>query len=70
MKQHAARSATGDGSAQSGGRRKVLLFQHYWHRLLGTAIGWFAWDFYYCERSGHSLALVDSALAHLLKRIA
>ena len=30
-------------------RRKLrLLLYHYWHRLLGTALGWFAWDFYYC----------------------
>ncbi|BDA46848.1 Glycerophosphoinositol permease 1 [Coccomyxa sp. Obi] len=29
-------------------RRKLwLLLYHYWHRLLGTALGWFAWDFYY-----------------------
>ncbi len=30
-------------------RKKLrLLLYHYWHRLLGTALGWFAWDFYYC----------------------
>ncbi len=30
-------------------RRKLwLTVRHYWHRLLGTALGWFAWDFYYC----------------------
>lgn len=29
-------------------RNLWLLLYHYWHRLLGTALGWFAWDFYYC----------------------
>ncbi|KAK9919115.1 hypothetical protein WJX75_009501 [Coccomyxa subellipsoidea] len=28
-------------------RKLLLLLRHYWHRLLGTALGWFAWDFYY-----------------------
>ena len=57
MKQSAAKGAAGGsgGGARAGGRRKVLLAQHYWHRLLGTALGWFAWDFYYCARSRHLL---------------
>ena len=29
-------------------RRLLLLLRHYWHRLAGAALGWFAWDFYYC----------------------
>ena len=31
-------------------RRRLWLFvKKYWHRLVGAAVGWFAWDFYYCE---------------------
>ena len=31
-------------------RRRLWLFvKNYWHRLVGAAVGWFAWDFYYCE---------------------
>ena len=28
--------------------KMALLLRHYWHRLAGAALGWFAWDFYYC----------------------
>eukprot|EP00884_Botryococcus_braunii_P005563 jgi/Botrbrau1/15007/Bobra.0018s0106.1 len=28
-------------------RKAALLASHYWHRLLGASLGWFAWDFYY-----------------------
>lgn len=62
MKESAAKG--GGGSARARGGRKVLLFQHYWHRVLGTALGWFAWDFYYCERSSRPLsATADASLA-------
>ena len=30
-------------------RRLGLFVKHYWHRLVGAAVGWFAWDFYYCK---------------------
>ncbi|GBG31353.1 Inorganic phosphate transporter 1-1 [Hondaea fermentalgiana] len=30
-------------SAKSGNHRS-LMFKHYWHRLVGTAVGWFVWD--------------------------
>ncbi len=31
-------------------RQRLWLFvKKYWHRLVGAAVGWFAWDFYYCE---------------------
>ena len=42
-------AAAGAGGARKGSRRNRLLLWHYWHRLLGAAVGWFAWDFYYCE---------------------
>lgn len=29
-------------------QKMALLLRHYWHRLAGAALGWFAWDFYYC----------------------
>ncbi|KAK9839247.1 hypothetical protein WJX81_004005 [Elliptochloris bilobata] len=39
------------GKAQSKRSRDwqklALLLRHYWHRLAGAALGWFAWDFYY-----------------------
>ncbi len=31
----------------SRGQTLKLTTRHYWHRLLGTSLGWFAWDFYY-----------------------
>jgi hypothetical protein len=30
-------------------QRLGLFVKHYWHRLMGAAVGWFAWDFYYCK---------------------
>lgn len=43
------KAAPGAASRQETRRNLYLLLYHYWHRLLGTALGWFAWDFYYCE---------------------
>ncbi|KAK9856439.1 hypothetical protein WJX84_007586 [Apatococcus fuscideae] len=31
----------------SGFGKLQLLLRHYWHRLLGTSLGWAAWDFWY-----------------------
>ena len=37
-------------------RRRLWLFvKNYWHRLVGAAVGWFAWDFYYCESNSDSI---------------
>jgi len=48
----AAGAAATGGRAQSKRGRSwakfALLLRHYWHRLAGAALGWFAWDFYYC----------------------
>ncbi len=44
------RGAEAGAKKGRGSARNRLLLWHYWHRLLGAAIGWFAWDFYYCER--------------------
>ncbi len=39
-------------------RQRLWLFvKSYWHRLVGAAVGWFAWDFYYCEPFNFSLSL-------------
>ena len=39
-------------------RRRLWLFvKNYWHRLVGAAVGWFAWDFYYCEPNSDSICL-------------
>ena len=36
-------------SKRAGDWHKLaLLLRHYWHRLAGAALGWFASDFYYC----------------------
>lgn len=44
------RGAEAGAKKGRGSARNRLLLWHYWHRLLGAAVGWFAWDFYYCER--------------------
>lgn len=33
--------------AESGSslKRNMLLLRHYWHRVGGTALAWFVWDF-------------------------
>jgi len=47
-------------------RNLWLLLYHYWHRLLGTALGWFAWDFYYCALP--SLFSEDGVTECLIRR--
>jgi hypothetical protein len=42
------RVETGAAARRQSRRNLLLMLYHYWHRLLGTAVGWFAWDFYYC----------------------
>lgn len=40
--------------AESGSslKRNMLLLRHYWHRIGGTALAWFVWDFaFYGERA-------------------
>ena len=48
----AARERAAGGKVRSkraGDWHKLaLLLRHYWHRLAGAALGWFASDFYYC----------------------
>ena len=41
-------------------QKLALLLRHYWHRLAGAALGWFAWDFYYCA------PLVAQSIASLI----
>ena len=36
-------------------RRLALFVKNYWHRLVGAAVGWFAWDFYYCAHNPNGL---------------
>ena len=47
-----ARERAAGGKVQSKRARDrqklALLLRHYWHRLAGAALGWFASDFYYC----------------------
>ncbi|KAK9807684.1 hypothetical protein WJX72_006095 [[Myrmecia] bisecta] len=42
-----AKAAQHGTNSKRDWRAMRYLVTHYWHRLLGTALGWFAWDFYY-----------------------
>lgn len=44
-------------------RRLGLFVKNYWHRLVGAAVGWFAWDFYYCEPSSFQFPVVWGIVA-------
>ena len=44
-------------------RRRLWLFiKNYWHRLVGAAVGWFAWDFYYCEHNPNGICPAPYAM--------
>lgn len=69
----AARERAAGGKVRSkraGDWHKLaLLLRHYWHRLAGAALGWFASDFYYCALLSALRPVVNMYLVHGLGNI-
>ena len=53
------------GVSHAGRGRIQLTTKYYWHRLLGTSLGWFAWDFYYVSTAHPAQLTHIQSTAHI-----